>query len=374
MVTFNPRKPENTTGPGRIKLGEGEEAKAEATAKPKWVLPVAIGGGLAVVGLAGYFMLASGGDDVAVDPKPLPPIVQVEPERKPPVVIREEPKPPVIVQPQVPSASQILAESLAAKSDAVYLDRANAMYDAYISGGREARPGQDFSTHVGLFKKGGISVLITEGPHAGARIGFMPFVQGNEGRMRVTYERVGKLVTGADGRTPQFVLLPESEQVTRETILGANAERQFARQNGFPDSTIRSAVTLPGGARKFEKQGLENGQWYPAFWLHGSPEKDGVFTVEIWNGDSYSMNLNTGEFTVNSVYLFHPDVDQLIDIAYDSGHPRYRQVRSASGCSLDPNRDCNVVTRGVTFPNVVNGVVNGIPAPATRQEFKPSGP
>lgn len=366
MVTFNPRKADKTTGPGKIKLDDAPETPtATAAEKPKWVVPAAAAGGLAVLGLAGYFMLASGADETVAMPPAPPPIVAERPPvvaERPPVVAE---RPPAVVQPQAPSAATIIARSIEAKRAAVFVDRSNAMYDSYITaGGSEARAGEDFAAHVGLFEKGGVSVLVTEGPHAGTRVGFFPFVAGNEGRLRVIFERVGQVVTGADGRTMQFVTLPQADRLRHETVLSANAELGFARQSGFPNSAVRSSVSLSPDARSFKKEVREGGEWYPAFWLHGSPERDGVFSVEIFNGDTYSVDLNTGAFSVNSVYLFHPNVDQLIDIAYNPAHPQYRDVRTASGCDLNPGVDCNVVTRGVTFPNVVNGTVAGVTLPA----------
>ncbi len=197
-----------------------------------------------------------------------------------------------------------------------------------------------------------MSVLIAAGPHAGTRVGFFPVEEGNEGRLRVTYEKVGQIITGPDGRTPQFVEF--SEPTGYETVISSNAELR-----GFSAGDVeRSSVSLSGSARTFEKEVMERGQWYPAFYLRGAPEKDGIFSVEIHNGDTYTIDLNTGEFTVNSVYLFHPDIDARVE-------------RECAHIPLD--QPCVIVRRGVDFPNVVNGTVPvPVVAPAPRPGRSPS--
>ena len=343
MVQFN-KKTSQDTNAGKIRLGDDDAAKTDnktATDK-KWVKPAAIAGGVAAIGLAGYFILASHGTDVPAKPVN-PPISVTTP---PPATTS-----PVIVppkQPQLPSASAIRAQGVQEKRSSIYTDHVNYEADAFIkSNHSEGNTGADFSTHVGVFKQGGASVLITEGPYAGTRVGFFPSVANGEGRLTVSIEKVGAVVpvTSQSGPVAQFTALPHVEE--HDIVLHADTERQRADKNGFHPP---AAVAVPDSAPAFEKQKRIDGEWYKAFVLSGSPEKDGVFSVELWNGDTYAMDLKTGAFTVNSIFLFEPNYEAIVD-------------QKCANVPLD--QPCVVFKRGESFPSVVNGTVAPIaPAPA----------
>jgi hypothetical protein len=72
---------------------------------------------------------------------------------------------------------------------------------------------------------------------------------------------------------------------------------------------------MPDYTRSIEKLVSENGELVPAFLLRGSPEVDGLFSVSIWNGDTYNFNLKNGEYSIDSVFAFVPNyIEQNIEV------------------------------------------------------------
>jgi len=96
-----------------------------------------------------------------------------------------------------------------------------------------------------------------------------------------------------------------------------------------------SGVQMPGSAFEYDKNVRERGEYVRAFTVKGNVE-EGVFQVKIWNGDTYTINFATGQYTVDSVFLFHPD---------------YVEETQRTGVNIDAS----------TIP-LVKGVVNVAPA------------
>ncbi|GEM_PF-2085532 len=351
MVEFNPRKKSDDKGIGKVNVDNttGDNTHTVQTSKAPLIAFAAAG--VVAVGLSGYFLLASGGsgggDDthtvttpppvVRVEPAPIPRVTDAEAER--PIIVRPAPQDPT---PALPSAADILQASIRAKESAIYRDPSNALYDAYLGlNDREVRRGQDFAVHVGLFEQGGVSVLITEGPYAGNRVGFFPVPRNGDAPI-VTFETVGETALGADGVTAQFTATAQGERFTTHTSMTDPARAS-------------TALRLPDGTPQFEKYVNENGQSVLAFILIGTPEKDGVFTVEIFNGDYYTMDLNTGSFTLNSVFAYHPDYLERVE----------------RECT-NPNLECTVVDVS-TIP-VISGQLDITPALERRRATGPNRP
>lgn len=298
MVTFNPRK-RNEKGVGHVNVEDtqGPSNKGKGISKP-----VIIGAaGVAVAGLATAFMLATGSpDDDQISPPSSSPApiemteTQIPPAQTPPVVVVPD------TTPAYPSVTELDQASIVAKQQAIYISPdLRPEYDAYITEhGRSGQRGQDFATHVSLSYPGSISVLITEGPYAGIRVGFFPAgVNGRGGDGQVVVERVGVIQnaqTGANSQHPVFTLLPRSGQIR-------------VTQNMESPSARGREVALPDHAAQYTRTVSENGRNLTAFAVSGQPAQDGVFSVQLFNEDVYSIDLNTGDFTVNSAFAYDPD-------------------------------------------------------------------
>lgn len=327
MVEFNPRKKTDDKGIGKVNVGNTVDAEApKATSKGPIIAAAAAGA--VVIGLGGYFMLASGGDDMP----PAPPVIrQVEPVQP---RITPTPVPTQETVQQGPTRAEVMQASVRAKESAIYRDSANFLYEAYIgANGAETRRGQDFAVHVSLFERGNVSVLIASGPYAGSRIGFFPAPRGT-GPV-VTFERVGQMQDSNFG--PVFEML-------------ANAERATSRTSMTEPAQAGTRIRLPEGLPEFSKNVNENGEIVTAFTVIGTPDQDGVFTVRIFNEDYYTIDLNSGTFTVNSVFAYHPDYLE----------------RVARECT-NPAAPCDVVDVS-TIP-VVSGRIDIAPAPNRAAEF-----
>lgn len=297
---FNPKPKEDDKGVGKIRLGEDgkpaaekTEERAKASAKKKWLIGGGIGVGVLALTLtlSGVFNSASNNQTAPVTP---PPIVQVQPP-----VQTQQP-----VQAEL-SAAQLLQQSVAAKQGVIYRDPARAYYqttrtgartgelgEAYLNlNGQEVRAGQDFAAHVQLLSKGAVSLLVASGPYAGSRIEFTPV--GTRGGSSITYTRVGQEAIGADGRTTVFQVLPTAQQTTQTVSMKSPA-------------TAGNGVTVPGSAWEYEKQVQEKGEFVSIFRVQGNVE-EGVFSIRIFNDDVYQVNFATGQYSLNSVYLFHPN-------------------------------------------------------------------
>lgn len=289
-IEFNPRKAsEETKGVGKIRLGGDEEKAAEQAAKKsgsrkKWVI-AGVGSLALVVGLSGIFALSSRNPASTNTQGPAPVVETVD--RPAPVVQQQDAS-------AIRQASIRAKESVIYRDDArVYRDDTGARGEAYIgANGLEVARGQDFVMHVQLFDQGAVSVLVAAGPYAGARIEFTPV--GTRGASSITYTKTGQETIGADGSTVQFQALPQSARTTHTVSMKTPA-------------TLGSGVTVPQNAAQFEKTMREGGQPVTPFVVTGSPQEDGVFSVQIWNGDTYTVDLRTGQYTVDSVFLYHPD-------------------------------------------------------------------
>lgn len=302
---FNPR-PKDDKGVGQVDIGKPQDEGAKQQgAHKKWLM---LGGaGVGAVALVTIFALSSGGDNAPAPQQPAPRAEQTQPL-------------PRVETPGTPSAAEIAAQirgqSIADKQAAIYRDDATVYRDQYGQrgeiyidrNGREVRPGEDFAVHASLFANGGMSVLIAEGPHAGTRIGIFPAPR--NGRPSVEFGRVGRLGVGHDGTTPRFYALPAPERSLHQIGI-----------SNLPTSGV--PVTIAANAREILKEAREGNEYYPAFVLRGTPEQDGRFEVQIWNQDSYRVDLNTGSFTMDSAFLFFPN---------------YQEEFERTGVELDPSR------------------------------------
>lgn len=326
MVEFNPRKKTDDKGVGKVNVDNTVAAETPKSGSKTPVIAAAAAGAV-VIGLGGYFLLASGGDE----PAPTPPVIQHVEPAQPRVIPTTAPIEDTV---RTPTRAEIQQAGIRAKESAIYRDSANFLYEAYIgANGGETRRGQDFSVHVSLFERGNVSVLIASGPYAGSRIGFFPAPRG--GSPVVTFERVGQMQDGAYG--PVFEMLP-------------NAERATSRSSMTEPAQTGTRIRLPEGLPEFSKNVNENGQIVTAFTVIGTPDQDGVFTVRIFNEDYYTIDLNSGTFTVNSVFAYHPDYLE----------------RVARECT-NPAAPCDVVDVS-TIP-VVSGHIDVAPAPNRAAEF-----
>lgn len=301
MVTFNPRK-KNEKGIGHVDVDNTQSQPEETNNSSKTAL-YAIGG-LSAIGLAaGAFMLVnSGGQDDAPSPftpTPVPPAAQVEPAQP---AVKPAPAPvvaPTPAQSHLPSYNELMRETIIAQQQAIYQSPVlQAEYSAYILGnGMEGERGGLFALHASLSYPGSVNILITEGDYAGIRVGFYPAdINGTGGDGEVIVQRVGytEITTTDTGAEYEvFRLLPEEDWIT----VSQNMETP-ARQ-GQP-------VELAADAPAFEKIVTENGQRLLAFSIIGEPETDGIFGVALFNEDLYTIDLNTGDFTVNSAFAYDP--------------------------------------------------------------------
>jgi hypothetical protein len=313
---FNPHKSTDDKGIGKIHL-DGDAAKQQdaAAAKKKKFIIIGAGGAAVVLALGGIFALSSGKKSESTPPPA-------------PTTYTQAPAPAPAAPYQAPQqTAQVSSQSVSIqqKESAIYRDDASAYRDdngvraeAYLSSsGREVSAGQDFAVHVELFNKGGVSVLVAAGPYAGSRVEFLPVLGGQ----RVTFSHVG------DEQGGIFRALPVSQRGVSTAPMA------------YP-ATQGSGVTIPSGAATFQKIVPADGKSVTAFTLKGSPQDDGVFSVKIWNGDTYSFDLKTGNYTVDSVFL---------------NRPNYQQDYRATGVKVSRS----------SFP-VVKGVLDVNPAPAAK--------
>lgn len=194
----------------------------------------------------------------------------------------------------------IIRESVSEKQSVIFRDDTRVYRDdngkrgeAYINGsGKEVSAGEDFAVHVTLFDKGGISVLVAEGPQAGARVEFFPV---DAKGPHITYNKVGKTSLGPDGKTMRFQALPEGKRSANTVVMQARPK------------VSGSSVTVAYDSGEFGKVVQEDGRNVYAFTLTGSPQKNSVFSVTLFNGDTYAINLTTGRYTIDSLFLFDPN-------------------------------------------------------------------
>jgi hypothetical protein len=287
---FNPR-PRDDKGVGQVKLDDkkGEEAAPQGGSK-KWM--IAGVAGVALLGLVGIFAAVSG-DNEAQNTQPAPP----------PRVEHTQPLPQPVPRVETPRVD-VRAVSVEAKRNAIYRNDAFVYRDqngnrgeVYINNaGRQVRASEDFAVHASLFGKGGMSVLVAEGPYAGARVSFFP-VHPQGGDALVVFEQMGHETVAADGRTTIFQLLPPGDRTSTSVPM--------ARPTGFG-----SGVSVPDTGRQVDVLAVEGGQRLTAFIISGEPEVDGKFSVQIWNGDRYSFDLSTGDYYIDSAFLANPDYEE----------------------------------------------------------------
>lgn len=305
-IRFNRRRKDDGKGAGKIRLGGGSDAADNAndnsndskssSAPKKGFLQttfgkVAVGVGVAAVLATGVLMFTGGSD---------------EPEVTTPRQIETVVEQPQQTTPAITEAS-ILRQATQEKMASLYQDSPNRLYEAFMNAaGREVARGQDFAVYVGLFNTGGISVLITEGDHAGTRIGFFPLSDRN--RPELVLERVGQQAVGADGQTIRYERLPTSE-------------RSVVRDNLRDPATNGSGVSVNEGAW-FDKTVTQGSQTATAFSVSGSPVVDGKFSITIWNGDSYTIDLNTGEYSISSAFVTNPGWQPGTPVTATNSHGR----------------------------------------------------
>ena len=300
------------------------------------------------LGLAGYFTFVATHDDNAsnnnrVISQTQPPTETAQRYTEPEMPATEAPAFEAAPEedPQELARKKIISDSVAAKESAIFRDENRALYDAYIDkNGNEVEDGGDFAVHVGLFNNGNVSILIADGPHAGTRVGLFA-VDTSRAGAHITIERVGKIVKGEDSSTNMFKALSRGERTLRTASMRTP---EIAGKN----------IVKPNQVEKFDKYVLENRNTSLAFSLVGTPEIDGVFSVVLFNDDTYSINLNTGEFSVDSVFMFHPDW----------------QERVENECNPHPDVPCNIIDRN-KIP-VIKGVVPKAPTPSPRAAIAPS--
>ncbi len=286
MATFN-KRPRDDKGAGKIKLGEDVQLPAETTAKGanKTVIFGGIGA-LAVAGLAAAFFMSS---DVE-EPTPTTQHTTVTPPQatKPNVIVPQTP--PVVVVPPAPTQPIITVQSATERVNekiAAIYDHDSCLYEAFVSAnGREVREGSDFNHFTCLYDFGGVGVLITEGEFAGTRVGFFPR-EGREGLVFV--EHVAEQSIGDDGRTTEFHRLQHTDRERTETSMA----RPVRTGDG---------VYIAENADRFTKTVRVDGSNVNAFILAGDPAS-GRFEIEIPNGDYYQIDLTTGDFTADSLFM-----------------------------------------------------------------------
>lgn len=202
-----------------------------------------------------------------------------------------DPKPAATQTAEVPKQAEKQPHSSIEDKLSLVNESDNKIAEAFLKDGKEVSRGKNFDLHVALYNRGGISVLVASGVHAGTRINFLPVTPTKN--PVVTYEKVGleKLTAGK----ADFYSLPTEKRIERIAPMRQDAQ-------GITE------VGTVQGAREFTKI-LQNktGKKAAAFKVSGTPEKDGLFSVQIWNGDKYSMSLKTGEFTINSTFANSPE-------------------------------------------------------------------
>ena len=298
MVTFNRRRKDDGKGTGKIRLGDFSESNNDAETStnenasssnksPKkgflqttWGKVAVAGGAAIVIGLS-VMMFTGGSNDVPHTPTPTHTVDNTQ-----------TPTPPVVTQ------NDVQRDAVRDKLASVYQDRQNTLAEAFMdAAGREVARGQDFAVHVGLYNRGGISVLITEGEHAGTRVGFFPVSQ--NGRPELFVEKVGQQAVGSDGTTMRYERL-------------ASADRETYRDDLRRPRTEGSGISVNEGIW-FEDVVRQGGQTATAFMVSGAPSENGSFSITIWNGDRYSIDLNTGEYSISSAFVTDPDYQSVYE-------------------------------------------------------------
>lgn len=339
---FNPKPKEDDKGVGKIRLDDkpGDAPKkeeAQKATKKKWLIGGGIAAGVVVLaaGLTAVFNTSAPPATVNTNP---PPVVQVDPA---PHQNQNQNQPPAV------SGYVLERNSVAAKEAAIYRDAAHSYYQTDASGrrtgatgeaylnlnGQEVQRGTDFAAHVELFDKGMVSLFVASGPYAGSRIEFTPV--GTRGGSAITYTRVGQEAMANDNQTVIYRNNATANQVTQTVAMRSPA----AAGNG---------VSVPGNAFEFEKQVREGGEYVSIYTVRGNVE-EGIFSIKIFNGDTYEVNLANGQYSVNSVFLFHPN---------------YQEEYARTGVEVDAS---NIPT--------INGRLNVAPAvrplPAVTQQGAP---
>ena len=281
-MEFNPQKgkKEGEKTPGKIRLGERKPMDVLRENKKKVCL---IGASvvLALSGLTAAFGIAASRNQSCPSDSAPTPNAQVC------VQIDQQ----TIIQQSVKEKQSVIY-----RNDAiVYRDDNGNRGEAYINAAdKEVGAGEDFAVHVSLFDQGGISVLVAQGPYAGSRVEFFPVATDGA---HVTYSKVGGESMGPDGKTLRFQALPQEQRIVNTVSLKEKPK------------VAGSRVTVAYNSGEFGKIVQEDGRNVYAFTLTGSPQKDGIFSVTIWNGDTYAINLQTGRYSVDSIFLFHPDYE-----------------------------------------------------------------
>lgn len=273
--------------------------ETSATSRKKWLAGIAVT--VAALGLTGVFMMHSGNKDAQTPAAENQQTAVVNTPRQADAVTPQSETPgiPSREGTTAPSAitvdQELIAQnSLQAKMATVYRGGEKTLSSVFLdAAGQEVEEGEDFSVQISLFNRGNVSVDIVAGPHAGMRAGFFPVPHDGNGPV-VILEKIGAQTLAADNLTAQFSLLPASQ-------------RFYAMKPMNVDSRASLGVRLPGNARSFVKTVEKNGRTATPITLTGTPEKNGIFEVKIWNGDSYAMNLNTGDYSIRSTFMNHPD-------------------------------------------------------------------
>jgi hypothetical protein len=302
---FNPTKKSDDKGLGKIHIDDNGTAtssdaaaaqvkaeEAAAATRKKWILGGGVAGLALVVGLATVFSGASKNDNA-----PAPQPTQQTQTQQPTQPQYQEPQGQYTAP--AATASQLLQQSIRAKESVIYRDESSVFHDkagrlaeAYLTiDGREVPKGQDFAVHAQLFNKGGFSLLIASGPYAGTRLEIFPV--NNGGGSRFTYTKAGQEAVGSDGKTVVFQALPSSQRMTQTVSMKSPAQ-------------LGSGVQAPSNGWTFEQMGQGSKGYTRAFELKGAPD-DGVFSVKLWNDDTFTFNLKTGDYTFDSVFLYHPN-------------------------------------------------------------------
>lgn len=160
--------------------------------------------------------------------------------------------------------------------------------------GKPVNVNSDFAVHVSLLNNGGISVFVAEGEYAGSRVEFMPAPK--EGAPRIVYSKMGEEVTSGDVTLYKAFAAKDVKQAT------------IVKGNGITETKRNADLKPLESLQKYEsvsytKQVSQDGHMTDAFVLYGAPQKDGIFCVQIWNGDSFSFNFKTGEYRMDSAFF-----------------------------------------------------------------------
>jgi hypothetical protein len=266
MPVFNKRKRDDK-GAGKIKLEDNSSEQKDPSSNNRGLI---IGGAvLTAIGLTAVFFLSSGEEDQQAN------INNVE---------------PTLNEPEL--NVQSLNTKISEKLGSIYNAKA-CQYGAYVdTNNNQVREGANFNYFACLYDKGAFGVLVTEGEWAGARVHFEPR-DGRDGSVSV--EVVGENKLADDNKTSEFHRLDYSDRVSFSSVLSS-------------PNQIGDGVNVPNNSSSFTYTVREGGHSANAFIISGSPES-GLFEVEIVNGDVYQINLNTGDFYTDSLFLNCPNYD-----------------------------------------------------------------